>query len=381
MSLIQCAECKQDVSTEAKICPHCGNPDLPIVIEQRHGRKETLKALTGFTIIGLIFIWLCFWSGNLLTILLNDTPIGKIFSANNFPTVAQKPSGHVVPLQEVKNLGYDFYIAQIDSQGVNNLTDDFKNQVTKIVYDTHFPQSILTNLPIIILNNLALTGDQYVTISTGNLRIPDLKPDFLSEGGIYATFTSNSAIIFINKPIIAQGQLTNVLAHELGHAVGATLSDQDWKKYYQLRGITAGTSRHGTNWNLSPEEDFAEVYKNTFTGIDVRTFYGQLMPMVGMDIGSCRTVYFNAESNYTPKVDSSNPSAYWQSMLRPSNVDTSAIEAKAEADSSVQACRRGVMSNPSAHSSDWSFGTPYKSVVNQATKNFIVSIATRLNQK
>jgi hypothetical protein len=64
----------------------------------------------------------------------------------------QKRKGGDLDGKQVNTLG------QIDSS--NDLTDDLKNQITKIVYDAHFPQSILTNLPIIIVNNLALTGNQ-----------------------------------------------------------------------------------------------------------------------------------------------------------------------------------------------------------------------------
>jgi hypothetical protein len=104
-----------------------------------------------------------------------------------------------VPLEQVNNLGYNFYLGEIEIANTTNVTDDLKNQITKIIYNAHFPERILKDTPIIILNNLALTPGQYVTTSNGNMQIPNLKADFLSEGGLYAQFTGNMAIIFINK--------------------------------------------------------------------------------------------------------------------------------------------------------------------------------------
>ena len=389
MALVKCAECQQEISTKATVCPHCGKPNLPVVIEQTQDgdgkwtTNDRWTATIGFLLIGLLFVGLYFWSGGVFG--LNLSKLGNIDSEYKamFPQT-QAPSGHEVALQEVNNLGYKFYVGEIESAGATNITDDLKNQITKIAYTAQFPTSLLKNVPIIILNNLALTGDQYISVPAGNLKVPDLKPDFLSEGGIYVTFNSGAAVIFINKPIVAQGQLTEVLTHELGHAVGSKLTDQDWAKFYQLRGIPTGTVRHGTNWNLSPEEDFAEVYKNVFTGIPVRTYYGQLTPSIAdVDISSCMTVYIDAENRYTPKseADPNDPSAWLKAMSNPPKVDYAAVSAQANADSKVQACRKNVMMDPSSHQSDWAFGVPYKSYVGPATKTFIIGIASRLNQK
>ena len=362
------------------MCPHCGKPQtihVPSMITNPDvPKKETRKALTGFLILGILFVGLYLWSGGIPTSIRQN--FNRILP-QQIQSPVQNQSGHQVPLQEVKNLGYDFYVGEIDTPGTTNLTDDIKNQITKIAYNGHFPSSLLKTIPIIILNNLALTGDQYISVPAGNLKVPDLKPDFLSEGGIYVTFTNGPSVIFINKPIIAQGQFTEVMAHELGHAIGSKLTDQDLIKFYQLRGIPTGADRHGTNWNLSPEEDFAEVYKNVYTGIDIRTYFGELIPHMGInyaDMGSCMLTYMNAESAYTPKADPTNPSAW----LNPPKVDYTMVATKANADPKVQACRKDVMLNQSSHASDWAYGIPYKSIANQTTKDFISSIVERINK-
>jgi hypothetical protein len=412
MALIKCTECGQEISTEATSCPHCGKPLVhvnPITINEADPsvpKKGTAKAIVGFIILGLIFFTFYFVTrasssysgpGTFIGNLNQDLNRGDfkkvfndIFSSGPTSKSSQTPSASVktnsgtqVTLQEVKNLGYDFYLGEIETSGTTNINDDLKNQITKVAYTAQFPTSLLKTVPIIILNNLALTGDQYISVPSGNLKVPDLKGEWLSEGGIYVTFSSGAAVIFINKPIIAQGRFTEVLTHELGHAVGSKLTDQEWTKFYSLRGIPTGTVRHGTNWNLSPEEDFAEVYKNIFTGIAVRTFYGQLTPSIGdIDMGSCMSVYMDAQNRYTPKseTDPNDPSAWLKAMQNPPKVDYAAVSSQANADAKVQACRKDVMMNQAAHQSDWAYGVPYKSNVGPATKTFVQGIVTQLNQ-
>jgi hypothetical protein len=91
--------------------------------------------------------------------------------------------------------------------------------------------------------------------------------------------------------------------------------------------------------------------------------------------------YQKAQNTYTAQAESNNPnpSSGWPFNI--ATVDYTAIEAKADADPTVQGCRRDVMANPSKYVSEWEYGTPYKATVNQATKDFIVAITNRLNQK
>jgi hypothetical protein len=403
MALVKCSECGQDISTEDPVCIHCGKANTPTVqkdADQTLHKKGVTKAIAGFLILGIIFFGFYYmiranasysgqgtFIGN-LTQDFNREGFKKVFNDifsggqnnPNSPVSVKSSNGTQITLQEVKNLGYDFYVGEIETSDTTNINDDLKNQITKIAYTAQFPVSLLKSVPIIILNNLALTGDQYISVPSGNLKVPDLKPDFLSEGGIYVTFNGGTSVIFINKPIIAQGQLNEVLTHELGHAVGNKLTDQDWVRFYQLRGIPTATVRHGTNWNLSPKEDFAEVYKNVFTGIAVRTYYGQLIPSYGdIDMGSCMSVYMDAQTRYTPKseVDPNDPSAWLKAMQNPPKVDYAAVSAQANADAEVQACRKDVITNQSAHQSDWVYGVPYKSSVGPATRDFIQSIANQ----
>ena len=396
MALIQCSECRHDISTEAKACPYCGTANMVISEKQKRGFNvgilwllDVIAVLLIIVIIGGTF-FIGYKSasyagpGSFIGTLDNKLSRGDysalydLLFTQQSKTSASVSNGTAVILQEVKNLGYDFYVGEIDSPNANNLTDDLKNQITQIAYNAHMPVSLLKTVPIIILNNLALTGNQYIPTQAGNLNVPDLKPDFLSEGGLYETFSNGSAVIYINKPIIAKGQLTEVLSHEIGHAVGSKLTDQEWKSYYQLRNIPASQDRHGSNWNMSPEEDFAEVYKFTFTAIPVRTFYGLLVPSLQMDLGACMSTHSSLEWKYTPEVDSNDPTAWLKNMQNPVKIDYDAVESKVTADPQMQLCRRNVIADPNKYASDWTYGVPYKSSVSQAAKDFIQKIANRL---
>jgi hypothetical protein len=49
MSLIQCAECGKEISTEAKECPHCGAPNTYVSKEKQYGSYI-------FVFLGLMFV-------------------------------------------------------------------------------------------------------------------------------------------------------------------------------------------------------------------------------------------------------------------------------------------------------------------------------------
>ena len=287
--------------------------------------KSFLKILITILIIGGLIVFANYCTKNLF---LNTTKVKQ----NNTQNLDKSKQ---VSLQEVNSLGYNFYVGQIDS--TNNITDDLKNQIIKIAYNAHFPASLLKKIPIVILNNLAITSGQYIIFSGTILPIPDLKAQFLSEGGLYDTYSNGQTIIYINKTNLTQ--LTEILTHELGHAVGSTLTKEEWSEFYQLRNIPSNTPRLGSNWYLSPNEDFAEVYKNTFTGIKVKTYLGNLKPNYdGVFQVTCLFI-------------------------------------------KTQDCYRKVMINPQEYSADWAYGTPYISEVGPKTKNFINDVVNRLNIK
>lgn len=181
-----------------------------------------------------------------------------------------------VKLHEVKSLGYNFFIGEIESPGVTNINDDLKNEIIKIAHNSDFPASLLRNTPVVILNNLALIDNQYVGIDGVNLKVPELTAEFLSEGAIYVKFTDKYSVIFINKTSLSKGDLRGVLTHEFGHVIGSKLSVHDWVDFYKFRNIPSLTATHTPQWESSSDEDFAEVYKNIFTGVSIQTKFGRV---------------------------------------------------------------------------------------------------------
>lgn len=311
-----------------------------------------------------------------------------------------------IDIQQVTNVGYSFYLGQLDVSGATPISDDAKNQITQIIYSDGFPKKLLANTAIVIVNTLAVKFGQYIATPDGNLPADQFSshPEFISGGGEYATYTSHStgntvpfSIIYINKNLFDNGQSNNdvvntitaatnkarlrdTLSHELGHHLGSTLTPDDWSKFYALRGIASGTPQEVSSWNLSPAEDFAEVYKNYVAGLEVRTFFGFLVPSFGdMDI-ACQKIHDDLYNSYLPQqTDMNDPSAWIRSITNPVKVDYQAIESKVSASPKLQSCRKDVLSNPSKYPDGWKYGILYKSTVGPATKDFISAVISRQN--
>ncbi len=202
---------------------------------------------------------------------------------NNLSEKQSNPSSsNQIPLEQVNNLGYTFYLGQIDYPNTNDLTDDLKNQITQIVYNAKFPESMLKNIPIIIVNSLAYSDNQYIIEPSNGLsaKLPPLNTMWLSEGASYSRYRSGQSLIYINK-IVLNNNFAGDLTHELGHAVAGTLTAQEWKEYYALRGIPANMPLEDDDGNdptesyaSSPSEDFADVYENVITRTPINTDYG-----------------------------------------------------------------------------------------------------------
>lgn len=60
MAMTKCRECGKDVSTEAKVCPHCGveNPGIPVDSAKKENGKESKSSIFGWVVGIIIMVFL-----------------------------------------------------------------------------------------------------------------------------------------------------------------------------------------------------------------------------------------------------------------------------------------------------------------------------------
>lgn len=445
MALIKCSECGRDVSDKALACPHCNNPihidsvsteeispSSSLLTDLKESKeifssKRVIRAvligagvLTLLTIIFLLSLQIPFANtfiqqilnvpSNVIQVIKNvpsfiteeiapQTRNNKSGSSqrtikeNSSETNSLPPGSVIIPLQQITNVGYSFYLGKIDYPNSPDITDKIKNDITQVIYNSQLPKSLLKNIAIIIVNTLAVSPNQYIDTPTGKVKMIDLPPEFLKGGGIYSQNINQGSFIFINKNLVTESEdpyeklffgdvsalkLKNVLTHELGHYLSSQLTIADWEEYYQLRKIPANTPRYTQTWAMSPMEDFAEVYRNIFTGYGVRTYYGLLIPKVKVFVKevACAKIHDAIFNTYLKK----NNINEWEVMY---GEKRKAIEEAIAPNQELQNCRKDVLLHPEKYPEDYKdkdmIGLPYYSFVDQQTKEFIINIINRVN--
>jgi hypothetical protein len=205
----------------------------------------------------------------------------------------------------------------------------------------------------------------------------------MSGGGMYSSqFFDPISLIFIDKTKLSS--LSDILTHELGHAVASQLTNEEWTKYYQLRKIPGDAPRSGTTWALSPQEDFAEVYRNVFTGLRIRTYYGLLTlshPFLETCQNNSNKSLGSSTNSYGEMLNDlkTKENALESEIKALQSGVTGAVEDKDISNTELQACRKDVLLHPEKYPTDWQRGVPYYSLADQATKDFITQIISRLN--
>jgi hypothetical protein len=425
MALIKCPECNGDVSDKANTCPHCGNPiykgalpvkEVPPLIPKENDVVKKLPAISIKRVLYMVLIGVCAlgllvavyfevpsaaaFVERVTTPILSSLPTvqsvrnfiyDKVFRSKNEVVVdvgkalwpPQKTTTTVeagslavqtnsvgtktYPFERIDLWGYTFYTSKIDGGGSVDIGSQNKQTIGKLLVSLSFPPDLTNSLGIVAADpTLMKSGDQFQVPWLGTMQIPLA---FQPEGGLY-TQIGSGALIFLNG-----GYDLSVLTHELGHQIGSHMTDQEWSQYYKLRGISASAPRRSGNWNLSPEEDFAEVYRTTYgQGGPIQTHYGLLMASNDSSysdfISSCSDEYNQAQQDYIKAHSTSSP----YSFSLPSSDMLKKAEEAANSSPVVQVCRRD---NNKASPFG---GVLYTYQVSPATKQFIQNIVTSLKQ-
>ena len=271
------------------------------------------------------------------------------------------------PFEQVTLWGYAFYTSKIDGSGSVAIGSQNKQTIGRLLLALGYPTSMTDNLAIMAADpTLMRSGDKFQIPWVGTVQFSaSIQP----EGGLY-TQVGNGALILLNG-----GYDASVLTHELGHQIGFHMTDQEWAQYYELRGIPAGTPRTLSDWNLSPEEDFAEAYRVTYgQGGPVQTQYGPLMPTSGLgDMETpCYSAYLDAEQAYIQ----ANTASTSYGFSLPSSAVLTQADSAANYDPAVQACR--AKNNTAA---PYGGGMVYSHQVGPATQQFINTVVARLSEQ
>ncbi|MBI2591437.1 MAG: zinc ribbon domain-containing protein [Candidatus Brennerbacteria bacterium] len=414
MALTKCGECGGEISDKAISCPHCGNPiraeikpkAIEVSVEPPQQDKEvaeakpatSLKRLLKLAALSVgIFILLALASTLLMRIapanaffqkflqFTQDIPsaVTKIVSGvfNNEQSISlprgvspsqqtpvvdplaiqTNPDGSkIYPVQYNNLWGHEFYTSKIDQSGSIDIGSEPKQSIAKLLNSLGFPPTLTKNLIFVHI-------DPTIVKQTDRLKIPwaggNVYVSLQPQGGTYQNVYGGS-VIALNNLV---GYNPPVLVHELGHLIGAQLTDEEWKQYYKLRGIPSDTQRNLSNWNLSPTEDFAEVYKNTYGFGDVQTQYGLLVETSWGDLMTpCSSIALDLQRAWLEKYGKKDKYGF---MYETSEMDKA--KAAIQSDPTLQACR--------AKNIQGRFGANYARQVNDSTKNFVRNIVARLN--
>jgi predicted nucleic acid-binding Zn ribbon protein len=390
VTIIKCIKCGKPVPEGALYCPNCGkavSTNFLLLKERASLRKTILISITIFCLIG--FSTFIFFSLKLYFTEIETSNKELITSSLNKPTPAASltvqitdDGKKVYPIQYNNLWGHEFYTGKIDKTGNIDIGPAAKQILAKLFNALDFPTKLTKNLAIINI-------DKTFEGSTILIKIPWIEGISAFaivqqlEGGLYGTL-ADGAVIFLNNLV---GYDLAVLTHELGHQISYYLTDEEWYQYYKLRGIPTNTPiRSFANWGLSPEEDFAEVFKATYKSAivgsseysmvedrwNIKTKYGFFVPTKYTYSSSCDPIEENVISGLLKTWEKNTVSYQMNSYLPPSDI-ISKLEDQISADPKVQNCRKKSNElNP--------FGGPaFISEADAETQQFIKNVLIRLN--
>jgi len=411
MALIKCIECNGEISDRAILCPHCGSPTdktESMISSSNTDSKISVFSKAFFNGLLNVFIitaWVAaitFSFFLILTTIFPESRIGVFASEvieNSFDYVDKKlpflkefvsakndislkesenssnadslivqinsNGNKTYPVQYINLWGYQFYTSKVDSTGSIDIGSADKQKIAELFKNISFPASLTKKLIIANIDpTLVNTGDKMIIpwLSTNSKNYLDLQPQVGTYQGVYG-----GAVILVNN---RTGFDLSVLAHELGHVIGFKLTNDEWAEYYKLRGIPINTLRNSSDWSLSPQEDFAEVYRYIYysNSKPIMTNYGLLVPKFGSSdsiLSPCFILADNLKNDWLKKNGTMELYQYTKESQERALVSI-------QSDPELQKCR-------AENITDEIFGTvvQYVRQVDEETRQFIKDVISR----
>lgn len=337
--------------------------------------------------------------------------VSPVTTQNNNPTPqTQIPPAEVVqknihPIYPNDLWGHQFYTAKIIANNSGDMSSEEKQAIAQLLKRVNFPPKLSEDLVITLVDPTTIKSDDLIknptgqTIQLGNA----LKP----EGGDYVHTNNQTHLIFINS---LTNNYISILTHELGHRISDELTSEEWDEYYKLRNIPKGTPWN-QNWNLSPGEDFAEVYRETYENtaadtknqLHIKTWFGVLVPNSFIGImglseeysSPCYKLHEQIKSNINKNQSGNQINSlatteeqFNQIMknleearkeieinLKQTEIQRETNEIEISKNPELQKCRLNALK--SGYHTQYT-NTPYISLLDDPTRNFIKRITERL---
>ncbi len=270
------------------------------------------KKLIVLTAVGLII-----WAGSIYFLKKANfqtqpaTPPSPLPSAEAPATLPPAPvvfkdGSKLYTLNQIQSSDYSFYAGDLNNPN-RDLGEDIKNAIIKTLETAHFPAKLVANTVFVSLSPNSEPAKIFLKAGGNEITVDLNNAEISTRNGAYIKVSSASRVILLNSNVLPGGeQFTLLLLHELGHRLADEFSPSDWQIFYGLRLIPKPQPLLNDVWDLSPNEDFAEVYKyitvkNSF-GIDdeasaVRTRYGFLMPKDPNREKTCGTLVVQGQTS------------------------------------------------------------------------------------
>jgi len=199
--------------------------------------------------------------------ILNDFSVSTLAVKN--PTATPQTKNSIYGQTQVLDVFYKGKTA----------TSQYGKQVLNYLDYLNFPASLRQGLIIVIASPDFTSQVFYYE----NRELPFKKPTDSYPASITQICSgSNCLNLVAMKSDYFPSNFYATLAHELGHAIGESLTAEDWQKWKTLRGnpVSSTFGVFDKEWQTSQVQDFAEVYKIIFgnhqgSGWENKTLYGK----------------------------------------------------------------------------------------------------------